>query len=196
MQWVSAGKQDARHAPPAKDVLHKFTTFAVPAGPTRLPVTDITDARAGPTRQSQVMAFAGTKRTPAALLLTLTLVLCSQWGVADGLCASPVTHCRMQPSAMHAADAHSCCPNHSKLSDSAQAPQWTMRAPCCNLSSAPDRPVAVYSLANDSRLEPPQAASVAQVQDACPLAGIGWFAATGDSPPVRAVLDVKADLRI
>jgi hypothetical protein len=143
------------------------------------------------------MAVTGTRRTTAACILALTLVLCSQFSDAGGLSASRVTRCRMQPAAMHAAGGHSCCPKHSNTPDGVQAAAWTMRAPCCNLSSAPDRPAVVYNLSSYSRFERPQAASTAEVLDSRRSAGIGWRASNGEPPGFRRlVLDVKADLRI
>jgi hypothetical protein len=125
-------------------------------------------------------------------LLTLVIAFWAEAGLAlvEG---DQVMQCSMSVHEMQAMGDMPCCPGEETLS----AAVAHERPPCCSVSNAPERPLAVE--VGSKRVTAQQTDAVAQLPTSAvlPVAQPRGFWRNADGPRfVRPVLELKTDLRI
>lgn len=155
-------------------------------------VTEITDSPSAGDRRWQLSMSART--TSRKLLVSLLMLVIALWAEA-GLAlveGDQAMQCSMSVHEMQAMSDRPCCPGEEMV-----APAMSHgRPPCCSVSNAPERPLAVEVI---SKRVVQQSNAVVQMASSAPLpasqAREAWQSA--DAPRfIKAVLELKTDLRV
>ena len=156
-------------------------------------MTQVTDARSSCGENKASMSLQLTMRRIWSLVLTLSVGLWAQCGLALLSAASHAPQCHAAMShAHHVAAAMPCCPSHA----ASAAVHLFDPPPCCDFSSQPARPVASAVVPGKLRSGQFSATGPAGAMFVPPQQSSA-FLRVADSPPfIKPVFDLKTDLRI